>query len=303
MITRHTQRTVTWIDCVSPTPAEVRQLMYEFGIDPALAEELLLPSFKPRVERRSDLLFVILHFPVLRTAHQHPEQEIDFLIGKDFLITVRYEQIDPLHAFAKAFAVEEVLGTNAATAHGGHLFVAMVRNVYQALGDECDTIRRRLRDIEEHIFSGEERTMVAHLSQTGRIIHDFRQSLVSHDEMLASLEPAGIRLFGQEFSYHMRILIGSYQRIERTLENLYGSLAELRETNNSLLSTKQNETMKNLTIMAFVTFPLTLISSIFGMNTKYLPIVGMPGDFWIIIGAMAVIACSLFLFFRHKHWI
>ncbi len=303
MITRHTQRNVTWIDCISPTPTEVRQLMYEFGIEPAFAEELLLPSFKSRVERRSDLLLAILHFPVLRTSRQHPEQEIDFVIGKNFLITIRYEQIDPLHSFAKAFAVEAVLGTDATTAHGGHLFVAMVRNIYQALGDECDTIRRRLRDIEEHVFSGEERTMVAHLSQTGRVIHDFRQSLVPHDEMLASIEAAGIRLFGQEFGYHMKILVGAYQRVERTLENLYDSLAELRETNNSLLSTKQNETMKNLTIMAFVTFPLTLISSIFGMNTHYTPLIGAPYDFWIIIGGMIVIAGSLFLFFKHKHWL
>lgn len=303
MLTRYVQRNLTWIDCVSPSPAEVRSLMHEFAIDPAIAEELILPSFKTKVEKRGDALYIILHFPMLRSGRQGSEQEIDFLIGKNFLITARYENIDPLHSFAKAFEVQGVLGTDAAVTHGGHLFVAMVRNLYKALEDGCTTLHRRLRSIEEHVFSGDERKMVAELSHVGRTIHDFRQSLAPHNEMLKSFEPVGTRMFGSEFSYHIRALEDAYERIERTLGNLRDSLTELRETNNSLLSTKQNETMKTLTIMAFVTFPLTLISSIFGMNTKYLPIVGIPGDFWLVLGMMAMLASSFFLYFKYKKWL
>ncbi len=303
MLTRYARKDVTWVDCVSPSSAEVRSLIQEFGIDPLIAEELLLPSYKSKVEQRSDHLYVILHFPVLHGAHRHPEQEIDFLIGKNFLITTRYENVDPLHSFAKAFEVEEVLGRDSTTTHGGHLFVSMTQNLYQALLNECDTLRKRLWNIEEHIFRGDERRMVAQLSQVGRNIHDFRQSLAPHNEMLLSFDPAGTRMFGPEFSYHVRSLTNAYNRVERVLTGLHDSLGELRETNNSLLSTKQNEIMKTLTIMAFVTFPLTLISSVFGMNTSYLPIVGLSGDFWMVIGMMMVLAASFFVYFRHKGWL
>ena len=60
--------------------------------------------------------------------------------------------------------------------------------------------------------------------------------------------------------------------------------------------------MKNLTIMAFVTFPLTLISSVFGMNTSFLPVVGRPNDFWIIVSFMAILALTFFMYFKVKHW-
>jgi magnesium transporter len=80
------------------------------------------------------------------------------------------------------------------------------------------------------------------------------------------------------------------------------SLHELRETNNSLLTTKQNETMKVFTILAFVTLPLSLIASIFEMNTRYTPIIGLPFDFWIIIGGMAVMSIAMFSFFKFKKW-
>lgn len=303
MLSRYSKAPLTWIDCVSPTPAEVRSLMQEFSIDATLAEELLLPSFRPKVERHGAVLYVILHFPLLHGAQGRHEQEVDFLIGKDFLITTRYATLDPLHSFAKTFEAETILGHDTTATHGGHLFVSMARSLYAALGRECDTLERRLHDIEEHIFAGQERHMVARLSHVGRLIHDFRQSLASHSEMLASFEPVGARFFGPEFSYYTHELMGTYERITRRLENLRESLVELRETNNSLLSTKQNEIMKTLTVLAFVFLPLTFITGLFGMNTQHIPIVGNPYDFWIILSGMMVIAGSCFVYFRYKDWI
>lgn len=303
MLTRYVQRNLTWIDCVSPTPAEIRSLIDEFRIDPLLAEELVLPSYKPKVEKRGDSIYVILHFPTLRNGARVPEQEVDFLVGKNFLITTRYENIDPLHTFAKIFEVENLLGKQLGATHGGHLFVALVRNLYQAIETGCSTVGRRLRDIEERIFSGDERRMVAELSQVGRTIHDFRQSLAPHEEMLKSFEPVGTRMFGSEFAYYLRDLVGAYERIERTIDNLHGSLSELRETNNSLLSTKQNEIMKTFTILAFFFLPISFMASLFGMNAEHIPIIGNQYDFWILLGGMAAVALCCFVFFKYKKWL
>ena len=77
---------------------------------------------------------------------------------------------------------------------------------------------------------------------------------------------------------------------------------ELRKTNDSLLSTKQNEIMKVLTLMSFVAFPLTVIASIFGMNSN-LPIVGQSNDFLIILGIMIATAIFLFGIFKFKKWL
>lgn len=304
MLTRYGERSLTWIDLVAPTEAEVRALMREFDLDPLIAQELLLPSFKPKVERRGDTLYVILHFPTLRAGlSQRAEQEIDFVLGKNFLITTRYETIDPLHSFAKVFEVQSVLRQGHGHTHGGHLFVSMMRELYAALVFECDTIAERLRDTEEHIFNGDEKRMVVELSHIGKAIHDFRRALVPHREMLASLDPAGSRFFGQEFSYYVRSLEGSAARVHETLENLRGSLVELRETNNSLLSTKHNDISKSLTMMAFLTFPLTFLAALFAMRTDSTPLIGFAGDFWIIVAGMAALVLGFVGFFKYKKWL
>lgn len=85
MLTRYTHEGVTWIDLESPRKDEVRLLMEEFDIDPLTAEELLLPTAKPRVDAFPHYCYLILHFPALRHAGSNKEQEVDFIIGKNSL--------------------------------------------------------------------------------------------------------------------------------------------------------------------------------------------------------------------------
>ena len=121
--------------------------------------------------------------------------------------------------------------------------------------------------------------------------------------LLTSLSEAGRVFFGNDFSNHLNSILGEYFRIKNSMSVHNDTLYELRETNNSLLSTKQNEVMKVLTIMAFVTFPLSLIASIFGMNTKNIPIVGGAFDFWIVMGIMGFAAFMMFIFFKKRNWL
>ena len=305
MITRYKHKKVTWIDLESPTNEEVRGLLEEFELPAQVAEELLLPTIKPRVEFYDNkLIYLILHFPAFRHTHGGDEnQEVDFVIGKDFLITTRYDTIDPLHKFSKVFEVGSILDRNDMGEHAGHLFFYMVRKLYKSLEHELEYIRDALRDSEEDIFSGGEREMVRELSHISRELINFKQAVRLHQEVLQSFEVAAHRFFGDDFGYQLRTIIGEYHRIQGSILINMDTLSELRETNNSLLSTKQNEIIKVLTIMTFITAPLSLIATTFGMNTALAPLSNSPYDFWIILGIMASAALILFSYFIYKKWL
>ncbi|MBI2617887.1 magnesium transporter CorA family protein [Candidatus Kaiserbacteria bacterium] len=304
MITVYKHKHLTWVDVESPSTEEVRELMEKYSIDPLVAEELLLPTLKPRVDAYPNFIYLILHFPAFRHTHgASPNQEIDFIIGKDFLITTRYDSVDPLHKFSKVFEVNSVLDRSDIGGHAGYLFFYMVRKLYKSLEHELEYIGDSLGIIEEDIFEGKEKEMVVALSNVSRNLLNLRQALVPHHEILSSFSDAGKTFFGEKFSYHLSSIMGEYFRIKNSVSSHIETLDELRQTNNSLVSTKQNEVMKVLTIMAFVTFPLSLVATIFGMNTKYLPIVGHPLDFWIIIGIMLLAMVFFFMFFKYKEWL
>lgn len=305
MITRHRHKELIWIDLESPTKDEVREIMEEYDVNPLAAEELLSPTRRPKVEVFKDFIFLILHFPAFKHSHlkESANQEVDFIIGHKFLITTRYDTIDPLHKFSKVFEVNSILDRSDIGDHAGYLFFYMIKKLYKSVNHELHFINDKLDEIEEKIFKGYEREMVLELSKVSRQLINFKQETSLHKEVLESFDSAGRHFFGPGFIYHSKAIVGEYYKTQHGINALFHALTEIRETNNSLLTTKQNEIMKVLTVMAFVTFPLSVVASIFGMNTDILPIVGMPNDFWIIMGIMGAITVAFFLFFKYKKWL
>jgi magnesium transporter len=307
MLKRYTYKKITWIDLESPTQEEIRAVMQEFDIHPLVATELSSPTIRPRVDLYPDFVYLILHFPGFLhnhgNRHEYSEQEVDWVVGKHFIVTVHYEMIDTIHEFSKMFEVQSMVERNTLGDHAGFVLFHIARAMYRSLGDGLDAIGEDLEEIEEHIFEEYEKEMVRAISGVNRDLLNFRQSIRFHKNILESLELAGPGFFGDKFTPYLHSLSGEYYRVASELESHRETLSELRNTNDSLLSSKQNEIMKKFTIIAFTTLPMSLLAAIFGMNTIDTPIVGRTGDFWFIIGIIVFVFSGLFLYFRKKRWL
>jgi len=307
MLKRYTYKKITWIDLESPTQEELRTVMQEFDIHPLVATELASPTMRPRVDLYHNFAYLILHYPSFLhnhgNHHEYGEQEVDFVVGKNFIVTAHYEMIDSIREFSKVFEVQSMVDRNTLGDHAGFVFFHIAREMYRSLGDGLDAIGEDLEEIEEHIFEEYEKEMVRAISGVNRDLLNFRQSIRLHKDILESLELAGPDFFGAKFSPYLHSLTGEYYRVASELENHRETLAELRNTNDSLLSSKQNEIMKKFTIVAFATLPMSLLATMFGMNTIDTPIIGGTGDFWIIVAVMVTVFAGLFWYFRTKRWI
>lgn len=303
MLNRYIHGEVTWIDLENPTREEVHAVMEEFKLNHLVAEELLLPTQKPRVEYHDSYLYTILHFPALRHTHKSSEQEIDFVLGSNFMITTHYDTVDPLHKFAKVFEVKSVLDKDSMGEHAGYLFFFMLRRLYKAVEHELDLVRSDLLAIEEHLFEGKEIHMVKAISRNARDLLNLRQTIEPHRDILKTLEEGSSNLLGDEFVPYLRSLENDYYRLHNHIMRHSDLIRELRETNNSLLSTKEGETMRVLTLMALLTFPLSLFVAIFDIDATHNPIHGLPYDFWIIVGMVLILGASMVWYFKHRGWL
>ena len=302
-MTTYKHKKLTWVNLESPTKSDIEKVMKDYSIPPLVTDELMRPTLRPKVDVYPNLIYLILHFPVYSHKTQGSNgREVDFIIGKNFLITSHYETIDPLHEFSKMFEVNSILDRSNIGEHAGFLVFYILRQLYDFSLRELDHIKEKIDFIEDNIFSGNEKQMVEKISFVNRDLLNFRQAIRPHKEILSSFEIAGIKFFGEDFAYHLADMIGEYFKVANQLEIHKETLIDFREANDSLLSTKINEIMKFLTIMAFITSPLFLLASIFGMNTVYLPLVGMKGDFWMVVGIMGIAIAFMFVFFKKKGW-
>lgn len=306
MISRYTYKDIVWVDVQSPTQDEVRGLMEEFGIHPLVAQELLGTTLRPKVDLYHDFIYLILHFPTITHRHDGGEdQEIDFIIGKKFIITAHYAHVDQLHEFSKIFEVNSILDKSNSNMgdHAGYILFYILKDLYRMLDGELEHINHDFNEIQAKIFDGKERDMVNSISHINRDLLNFKQILRPHKEVLESFEIAGTKFFGEEFSYYLRTIVGEFYKISSILDGHRETVLDLRDTNDSLLTTKTNDIMKLLTVMSFTMLPLSFVASIFGMNTVGMPIVGNPYDFWMIMGGMFIAGVCLVGFFKFRKWL
>ncbi|OHA26621.1 MAG: hypothetical protein A3C06_01820 [Candidatus Taylorbacteria bacterium RIFCSPHIGHO2_02_FULL_46_13] len=305
MVNKFTYRDVEWIDIESPTYEEIKAITTARGLNRLLAQELLAPTLKPKVDLYRDYIYLVLHFPAIRHSHSadSANQEIDFVIGKNFIITTHYDTVDPLHEFSKIFEVNAILDRSDMGEHACFIFYHMIKHIYKGMVDELDGIKGRLSAIETNIFSGRETAMVGDISKISKDILDIKGTLRPHGQVLDSLEIATIKLFGSDFTYPMRALKNESYRVKNEILHCSDLVRELRETNNTLVSTKQNETMKQLAVIASIALPVAILTGLLQIDTVSRPIVGVPGDFWIILFFMGLLAALLYSYSKAKKWL
>jgi len=304
MIKTYKWKDLTWTDLENPTNEEIRSLIDAYRLPPVVAEDLVKPTVRPKVELYKDCIHLILHFPNVRRGQpDRTVQEIDFVIGRDYLITARYEVSDYILEFSKIFEVGTILEHTAIGHHAGFLFFVMMKHFYSRLLDEIVLLGNNLENVEAEIFRGREREMVFAISKASRDLLDFRKAIRMHGSILRSLVAAGREFFGEEFVPYLKLITNEYEQVEGMLADQSELVAELRDTNSSVVSTKQNEVMKTLTIVAFITLPLSVIAAIFQIDAVSRPLIGRPYDFWIMLAIMAAAVAVLFAIFKRKKWL
>lgn len=306
MTEEHTYTHTRWVRLISPTQEEVDAVAKEYNLNEAVKQDIFSPTPRQKVETYTDVVYAVFHVPAYKSSHSKSHlQEIDFVIGEDFIITVQYDTIDSLHRFSKEATVKTLLGkTEEEHTTPSMVFAAVMKELYTGISNEMNSMQDDLRKIEDKIFDGKEREMVTELSRVGRDLLDLKRTLSPHrtnfEQLLLIAEGAERVSFAEHVT---AVFENGYLKLADYIESNIDLMAELRETNNSLVSTKQNEIMKTLTIMAFITFPLTLVTGIFGMNTDSTPIVGQAGDFWFIFGGMLIATALMFMYFKFKKWL
>lgn len=305
MIKKYINNSITWIDVSDPTTDELHSLMNDYDINPDIVRELQLPTYKEKIVMYKDYLYLVLHFPALRHTHTEDksDQEIDFVVGKNFIITTRYESIDALERFGKTFELNNILKKGLMEDHAGYVLYYMIKELYRAMSDEVDSINDTLKQVEKNIFKGKEKEMVTEISSVNRDLISFNHIIVTHRDVLVSLKDSGGKLFGKDFSEYFFKIINEYHRIEKFLINNIDFLRELRSTNDSLLSSKQNETMKILTVITFLSLPFSVINGFFQTNAVNVPLIGNSHDWYIIIGIEIAFVVFSFLFAKWRKWI
>jgi magnesium transporter len=307
MTNTHTYKGIVWIDLESPDNNEIASLVKRYGLHPLVGEELRSSPSLAKIDFYKDYTLVVLTLPVRSHSdgsYVVVDREIDFIIGKNFLVTSHYEAIEQLEYFGKIFEANEILGKEEDISNAGHIFYYMVKRLYSGMRQDLENIRDAIVSAEARIFKGDERGMVETLSNLNRELIDFKQTARIHSDIWEELLKRDEKeVLGEDFKVYVENIKDDFAHIHELIINARELLADLRETNDSLLNTKQNEIIKVLTLISFIFYPITFIASVFTIPGVHVPLIDLPYGWWIIMLLMVAMALGIWFFFKRNKWV
>jgi magnesium transporter len=295
---------VTWIDIVHPSGADVQSLRTLLPyIHPLHLEDILSPTERPKLDEMDNYLYVVLHFPRWdKQASITRAREVDFVVGRDYLVTAHDGELPPLHTLRESCDLDQVQRQQLLAKSGASLFYTMVRRLLDYIDPILNKIGTHISQIEDIIFDHNQRQLIQKISLVRRDIIAMRRIIRSQITVLESLSNLEHVIIQEGMDEYFGDVDDKIKRYRDTLDEYYEVINGLADTANMLATYRINDVMRVLTVISVIILPLSLITGVYGMNVE-LPLAEHP---WVFIGialSMVVLAVAMLAWFRIRGWL
>lgn len=297
------KKEIPWHDIVRPD-ANDKKYLKKLNLHPIVIQELAQPSVRTKVERYNGYLFLVYQFGIYEPKEKVTRRsELDIIATHDQLITVRYNKLPFLKELHTQLETQPQLLSSKTTSISFQLTYQLIRHILHFSDRQLHHIGEKVDSISGRLFAGEEQKILKELSYIKRDVSEYRIIFKSQGPLLNSLVEAGKEFWGEESVPYVNELIGEHAKLVNQLEDYRAAIIDFEQTNTQILNARTAQIMKTFTVLAFSTFPLTLIAAILSIPTHANPIVGTPYDFWIIAGGMIAALAIMFTIFKGKRWL
>jgi magnesium transporter len=296
---------LTWIHLDAPTLESAQTLAESYGWHALDVEDVMSKRQRPKVDDYADegYLFVVLHFPVYdRSIQRLNAAELDAFVGPDYLVTLPTSELLPLTRLFHRCEEDELFREQLLSKGSGRLLYEILDDLFDYCFPILDKIGHKLDSLEDDVFEGRSEEVVRDISNVKQEIISYRKIIKPERSTLRVLERHIERFLPEELELYFDDVVDASERIWDILDNYKEVVEALEDTNESVISHRQNDVLRVLTVFASVVLPLTLITGIFGMNVKF-PGFDTVWAFWTIFAAMLVTLVGLLGFFRYKRWL
>jgi magnesium transporter len=299
-----------WIEIAKPTRDEMKKLAGRFPFHELNLEDCLSKIQIPKIDRYEDHVFVILNFPTLEKERIPRSGQLAAFIGLGYLVTVHHGELKPIAEIFQQCtqsdkARQELMGRSA-----GYLF----HSIIDALTDDLLNLVRKIvgniEDIEDVVFD-EHANAAGEISYIRRQITVLRRIAIPLKRTLSEITAKDIRRFSEEdltlyfddVSDHIDKVIDTLEESKETIE-IYKDTDYLHGTDRS------NKILAILTIVFTLSIPVTIMSSLYGMNVdipviedESLKFLGRYTTFIVIVIGSSAGAAAMALYFHKIKWI
>ncbi len=300
-----------WIDLLTPTPEEERQVQDALRLEIPTREEMQEIESSSRLYKEDDTLFLTAPFLYGVEGGELGSTAITFVLGNAVLVTVRY-------ATPKAFAVFSARCQRTpvqllATPDGVmlHLFEQVVdrlADILERIAAEMDrasqaAFRTARAKVKASAKDADLKEALITLGQVGEVTTRASETLLGLSRILTFVGAEKATAVRRENQPLIKTLVRDVRSLVEHANFLNSKANFLLDAVLGIINVEQNAIIKTFTVASVALMPPTLLASIYGMNFEVMPELKWSLGYPAALLMMVVSAVLPILYFKRKGWL
>ncbi len=267
-------------------------------LEPMWLEDILNTDHRPKVEFNNKNIFITLKLLSV-TRKEIESEQVSLILGDGYVLSFTEKKISEFN-----YVRDKIINNRGQIRQrkADYLFYVLIDAIVDHYFFADEFISDKIETLEENIYSDDQdfymnliQSLKKDMIITRKAIYPLRDALdklVNEDSFLIHKDNYKYISDIDDHILHLAESFDSNREVVADLENLH----------QSFISNKLNEVMKILTVMSSIFIPLTFITSLYGMNFKFMPELGWSYGYLMVWGYIVLISGSLLWYFKRQKW-
>ncbi len=291
-----------WINILGREREAIEKAVDAIGLKNVPVESILNISERPKIDTFENFYrFFIVSVKTGKNGNVK-RLPIDFLIGKNYVISVHNEEIPYFKEFSELEEGETHIGELDAESFVASLLDLHIVSYFFALEkleEEVDKLDSRVleTEIEADVF-------LAEMVELRKSVSNLRRWFLPHRDVFYALSRPDFHWIAQSDSAeHFKMLNQHFENAVDAIESSRDTVLSLFALYATKSSRMMNVFIQRLTFITLLVGALGAVAGVWGMNFEVEYFKSAEYGFWLTIGGMTLVALSLTVLAKFKRWI
>ena len=286
-----------WIDLTDPSPAVVEQVARSVGLHPLVAEDIVERNERAKVELIDGIIHVVMY--ALTRPDEIERHEIDFVLGRHFLLSVHPASWDPNSAHQLKMGVGTLLERGP-----DFLLWALVDGIVDAYFPIFDSLADEIDALQDAVVNDAVPATLEHVFRLKSSLVYLRHVIAPSREIFSQLTSREFDLIGETQVFYFRDVYDHLIRLTDEFDSFRELVAGTLEVYLSTINNNLSVIMKRLTGVTVVLAGIAALGGLFGMSEAGPALGGHEQiGFWVVVIASVALAGVAIAFLRRIRWL
>ncbi len=289
-----------WVDLENPTEFESEILIELFNFHPLAIEDCLNEMSEPKIDHYDDHLFLVVHAINGRVQEQLTTIEVDIFVSKNYVVTFHQQAVQSITQLREILNKQGL--TNLMSEGTDLLLHAVLDRLVDRYLSVITDQERKIDEIEDQIFNDQVKDLLPRILKIQKDVLYLKRIIGPQQETVNNLIRGSHGLIKSKNTLYFRDVNDHLFKFYQMAEQLHALLNGILQVYFSHTSTKLNEVIKMMTVIATIGFPPVIIASIYGMNFRNMPELDWRWGYYFSLALMTMSSAILLIYMKFKKW-